>query len=162
MDTVIARPTVETTETQEPREVNTKVDQGPAVSKEVPLEIYKQENKTPYIDKLLETDDLLPTETRDSIKSIDDYITALMDSKGYSPTTEAYRATLDGLKKDLGIDKNTSLESTIERLSKYIEAEGMLKSLKDIDEEKILRQLRKSPTQSLIALVMKQVEKKGL
>lgn len=127
---------------------------------DMPLEIYEAENHSPYIEKALDVDGLLPQALVDSIGTIDKYIVGLMNEKGYNPTTEAYRATLDSVKKELGIDKNTSLETTVERLSKYIEAASILRELKTLDEEKILKMLKKSPTQDLMALVMKQVAKK--
>src|SRR3990167_9292827 len=101
---------------------------------DTPLDIYSQENKTPYINELLQVDDMLPEHLKESITGIDEYVEAMMDKRGYDRTTEAYKATLNRLKESLGIDENTSLEETVERVSKYIEAEGILKSLKDINE----------------------------
>jgi hypothetical protein len=160
MDTIVARPNEEAKiPTQEVKKRESTYS-SPSTG-DVPLEVYNSENSTSYIDELMGVDELLPIEMKKSVESIDEYITNLMSEKGYKPTTEAYKSALEGIKKELGLDKNTSVEETVSRLSKYIEAEGMLKSLKTIDEEKILKQL-KSPTQSLMELVMKQIEKKGL
>jgi len=129
---------------------------------DTPLEIYAQENKTPYINELLQVDDILPEHLKESITGIDEYVEGLMSKRGYDRTTEAYKATLNRLKDSLGIDDHTSLEESVERISKYIEAEKILKSLKTVDEAKILQQMRKSPTRQLIDLVMAQIEKQGL
>lgn len=130
----------------------------PEGTDEMPLEIYESENSTKYINKLLEVDGLLPQDLLEAVDGIDGYITRLMNERGDNPTTGAYRATLEGIKKDLGITKHASLETTIERVSKYIEAEQMLKQLKTLDEGKILKQLKKTPTKSLMELVMNQVK----
>jgi hypothetical protein len=147
---------------QKPKEIEPQNDISLPKEENVPLEIFERENHRDYIYDLFDmVSDLpvLPTETKQTIDKINQYIIDLMSKTGYKTTTESYKATLDGLKKDLGINENVALETTIERLSKYIEAEQLLKSLKSLDEDKLLKQLKHSPDKDMISLVMKQIAK---
>lgn len=132
------------------------------VNGSVPLEVFKDEKGFDYIDEVFELGETLPETFRESVDSVNDYILEVMDEKGYEKTTEAYKATLDKIKKDLGIDKYTGLEEMVQRISKYVEMIHIAKGIKGIDISKVSRELGKLPTGEFINLVMRYVEKSGV
>lgn len=141
---------------------NTPKTLTPNSQNEMPLEIYSQEHQNPYVFELLDVGDTLPEETKVNIGTIDQYINRLLETKGLKSTTEAYRHEFSSLKRSLGISNDSTIESTIERISKYIDAEKMIKGIKGMDEDRILYLLKKAKTGDLMKFVLKEIEKKGL
>ena len=135
---------------------------GPAKSGAMPLEIYNQEHQRPYLYDLLELEQELPDGFNNDVSSISDYIDQYVKEHGLNPTTEGYKEAYKEIKRELKIGKETSLETEVERISKYIEAEKIVKTLKGIDEAKLIYLMKSSPTKDIMKLVMKEVERQGL
>lgn len=124
---------------------------------DIPLEIYEKENVSEYILKALNMDDrmdMLPVKEQDQLKRIEQYIKSRMNDDGYEPTTKAYRAMMNKVQKELGIDKNVSRESLLDRIDGYIEAQGLLNDIKRMNDEKLLKDIRKSKSKGQMVQVV--------
>lgn len=130
---------------------------------EMPLEIYERERHQDYGIEALELNEdprNLPTSINEQVKAISKYVNDRMTQEGYEPTTSAYKAMLAQVKKELGVDKHTSQESVMDRLTGYIEAQEVLSSVKSLDVNKIMKQVRGArSTQEMMDVVMKAIEK---
>lgn len=162
MSTIVATKSepVQEVEQNEPAKTQGSGTVSVGKQKDIPLEIYNQENSYPYIYELLDVDQTLPDEFRDQLGVIDDYIHQKIEQEGYRPTTEGYKAMFNKVQKELGINENTILEIGMDRIAKYVDAERTLKAIKSMDSEKILRLLKKSKTKDISYVVLKELEKK--
>lgn len=137
-----------------------KTDEGNirfADESDVPLEVYDRENSSEYILKVLNMDDrmdMLPVKEQDQLRRIEQYIKTRMDSDGYEPTTKAYRAMMNKIQKELGIDRNVSRESLLDRVDGYIEAQRLLQDIKQVNDEKLVKDIRKAKSKDQMVRVV--------
>lgn len=159
MDNVVATPVQDTSE-----KAYTHVEKDslvtPSVQSEMPLEIYKQEVGDNLLQNILGVDNNTPEEFNESVSSVDGYINDLMSKEGYKLTTEAYKSVLKGIKKDIGISEDMTVETQVTRLSKYVESVKLLETLNTEDKESLIKKIRKLPNDQMIKIVMDEVEKK--
>ncbi len=130
----------------------------------MPLEIWSKENGgEEYLSKMLNLGDkseYLPTEVNEQVTSISDYIKERMEQEGYEPTTEAYKSMLNKIQKELGIDKHVSREVMLDRIHGYIDSLSTLAALKNLDDPKLLKQIRSAKSKDeMTKIVMSVVEK---
>jgi len=81
---------------------------------------------------------MLGSEETENLTEIGTYINQLLKKKDVLPTKETYKETLDNLREEMGIDKQTDPQMAIDRISGVIKAWRDLSFIKDPHEKRSL------------------------
>lgn len=78
----------------------------------------------------------LPEDAKEDTREIKLYVMEIMESKGLEKTFRSFRETLEGVKEEIGLDKNTAPDVVIERIGGLIKAYKGLSFINNVDERK--------------------------
>ena len=107
----------------------------------MPIESFEKEEQSPYLLKCFEIEApytylALEDWERARIDDIDSFVKGEIESTYKKPTLGSYKKVLDGLKKKLGIDKDTKTDNALERLC------GFARAFKAVSEKQENRRRR--------------------
>lgn len=78
----------------------------------------------------------LPAEDKANVQEVKDYVLEIVKSKGLSPTVLSFKKTLDGLKDEMGLDKEAEPAIVLDRIAGVVRAWRNLSFVKDTEEKK--------------------------
>jgi hypothetical protein len=80
--------------------------------------------------------DNLPEDDKSNVQNVKDYVMEIVKSKGLSPTVGSFKKTIDGLKEDMGLDKEAEPSIILDRIAGVVKAWKNLSFIKDVDEKR--------------------------
>jgi hypothetical protein len=119
----------------EPEINKTEVQSG--ISDREPVELREQSGHSVVLDALNINEDpnSLPEEDKGNLKEVKDYVLGIVKSKGLSPTVSAFKKTLDGIKGEMGLDKEADPSVVLDRVAGVVKAWRNLAFIKDAEEK---------------------------
>lgn len=120
-----------------PPEVNNQQVQSGEDDRE-PIELRETHGVSIVLDALGIDDRLtnLPDEDRMNVTEVREYVLDIVKSKGLSPTVGAFKKTIDGLKDDMGLDKEAEPSIILDRIAGVVKAWKNLSFIKDPEEKR--------------------------
>ena len=80
--------------------------------------------------------DNLPEDDKSNVANVKDYVMEIVKSKGLSPTVGAFKKTIDGLKEDMGLDKEAEPSIILDRIAGVVKAWKNLSFIKNPEEKR--------------------------
>jgi hypothetical protein len=129
-------PQAPTPQAPPPEENNQQVQSGE--DDREPVELRETHGVSIVLDALGIDDrlDNLPEEDKSNVANVKDYVMEIVKSKGLSPTVGAFKRTIDGLKEDMGLDKEAEPSIILDRIAGVVKAWKNLSFIKDSGEKR--------------------------
>jgi delta-aminolevulinic acid dehydratase/porphobilinogen synthase len=129
---------VETPKGPEPEVNNQQVQTGESDSE--PVEMREEGGRSVVLDALNIHEEVnsLPSEDQADLKEVRDYVLDVAKSKGLAPTVSAFKRTLDGVKEEMGLDKEADPSIVISRIAGVVKAWKNISFVKDPAEKRQL------------------------
>jgi hypothetical protein len=114
-----------------------KTEVGSGEDDREPVELRDTGGRSVVLDALNITEEInsLPEADKENIKEVKDYVLGIVKSKGLTPTVSAFKKTLDGLKGEMGLDKEADPAVVLDRISGVVKAWRNLSFIKDPEEK---------------------------
>lgn len=129
---VIEKPKVDL---PEPEVNKSHVDSGESDNE--PIEFRDTNNRSIVLDALNIDENInnLPAEDRSNLQEVKDYVTGIIKSKGLSPTVGVFKKTLNSLKSEMGLSKESDPAVILDRIAGVVKAWRNLSFIKDAEEK---------------------------
>jgi len=103
-----------------------------------PIEVRETGGRSVVLDALGINENLnsLPEEDKSNLQEVKGYVLELVKQKGLAPTVAAFKKTLDGVKGEMGLDKEAEPSIVLDRIAGVVKAWRNLSFIKDPSEKR--------------------------